>query len=166
MTPQNSLQHESFTCTCSSFSIRLQFELVSPNHAYSLNSFPIQFNCTKYTYSDLLHIFAVPPSIHSGPSRKTVNESNALELSCNATGNPSPIITWFKVGDPSVNLAPGEVLQVKNVTKSDSGVYQCVASNGIGRDALVSWIVTVNCKSKNRIKDHRYLLKHKVFFQS
>ena len=45
-----------------------------------------------------------------------------------------------------MNLAPGEVLQVKNVTKSDSGVYQCVASNGIGRDALVSWIVTVKCK--------------------
>ena len=134
------------TPQCLPFPIRLQFEPVSPNHAYSLNLFPIKTKCTKYTYSDLLHIFAVPPSIHRGPSKKTVNESDDLELSCNATGNPSPNITWFKVRDPSMNLAPGEVLQVKNVTKSDSGVYQCVASNGIGRDALVSWIVTVNCK--------------------
>ena len=76
-----------------------------------------------------------------------MNESNDLELSCNATGNPSPNITWFKVADPSVNLVSGEVLRVKNVSKNDSGVYQCMASNGIGRDALVSWIVTVNCKS-------------------
>lgn len=48
-----------------------------------------------------------------------------------------------------MNLASGEVLQVKNVSKNDSGVYQCMASNGIGRDALFSWIVAVNCKSIN-----------------
>lgn len=48
-----------------------------------------------------------------------------------------------------MTLASGEVLQVKNVSKNDSGVYQCMASNGIGRDALFSWIVAVNCKSIN-----------------
>ena len=58
-------------------------------------------------------------------------------------------MTWFIVADPSVTLASGEVLQVKNVSKNDSGVYQCMASNGIGRDALFSWIVAVNCKSIN-----------------
>lgn len=58
-------------------------------------------------------------------------------------------MTWFIVADPSVTLASGEVLQVKNVSKNDSGVYQCMASNGFGRDALFSWIVAVNCKSIN-----------------
>lgn len=48
-----------------------------------------------------------------------------------------------------MTLVSGEVLQVKNVSKNDSGVYQCMASNGIGRDALFSWIVAVNCKSIN-----------------
>lgn len=147
--PLNSLPYAPFTCTCLPFSIRLKFEPVSPNHAYFLDLFYIQTNCSKYTYSNLLHNFAVPPSIHGGPSKKTVNESSNLELSCNATGNPSPNMTWFIVADPSVTLASGEVLQVKNVSKNDSGVYQCMASNGFGRDALFSWIVAVNCKSIN-----------------
>ena len=86
-----------------------------------------------------------------------MNESNDLELSCNVTGNPSPNITWSKVADPSVTLASDEVLKVKNASKNDFGVYQCVASNGIGRDALASWIVTVNCKSESRIKDRQHL---------
>ena len=137
----------------------------SPNHVHSLNLFPIQTNCTKYTYGDLLHNFAVPPSIHKGPSNKTVNESSDLELFCNATGNPLPSITWSKRSDPSVNLESDEVLKVKNVSKNNSGVYQCMASNGIGRDVLVSWIVTVNCKSKSRMKDHKYLL-NVMFFQT
>ena len=83
-----------------------------------------------------------------------MNESSDLDLSCNATGNPSPNITWSKAADPSVNLASDEVLKLKNVSKNDSGVYQCVASNGIGRDALASWIVTVNCELKRKMKDH------------
>lgn len=143
--------------TCLPFSIRLQFVPVSPNHAYSLNLFPIQTNCTKYAYIDLLHNFAVPPSIHRGPSNKTVNETNDLELCCNASGNPSPNIKWSKVANPSMNLASDEVLKVQNVSKNDSGDYQCMARNGIGRDALAYWIVTVNCKSESSIKDRQHL---------
>ena len=37
-------------------------------------------------------------------------------------------------------------LILNNVNKSDTGVYQCRASNGIGSDAMVSSVVTVNCK--------------------
>ena len=75
-----------------------------------------------------------------------MNETNALELFCNATGNPPPRVTWSKVADPAVQLSADKGLILKNINKTDSGVYQCSASNGIGSESLASWAVTVNCK--------------------
>jgi len=94
----------------------------------------------------MLYFFVVPPSIYKGPTNKTVNESSDLQLFCNATGNPSPNITWSKVAVPPVQLSLDKVLRVKNTNKTDSGVYQCRASNGIGSDAFASSVVTVRCK--------------------
>ncbi|KAL9964707.1 hypothetical protein ACROYT_G028383 [Oculina patagonica] len=88
-----------------------------------------------------------PPGIKRGPTvRQPVNESGDLELFCNATGNPPPNITWSKAADPSVQLSVDEVLKVKNISKTDSGVYQCRVSNGIGSVVLASVNVTVNYK--------------------
>jgi len=90
----------------------------------------------------------VPPSIYKGPSNKTVNESSDLALFCNATGTPPPKITWSKVAVPPVQLSFDEALTVNNINKTDSGVYQCRASNGIGSDVFASSFVTVRCKLK------------------
>lgn len=87
-----------------------------------------------------------PPSIDKGPTNETVNESSDLELFCNATGNPPPNITWSKVAVPPVQFSFDEVLTVTNINKTDSGVYQCRASNGIGSDAFASSVVTVRYK--------------------
>lgn len=84
------------------------------------------------------------PSISIGPISQTVNESDDLELFCNATGRPTPQITWYRVTDPSVQLPNGTALKVKNINRTDSGVYQCRASNGIGTDVCASANVTVN----------------------
>lgn len=105
--------------------------------------------CTRSNNDgNMLYFFVVPPSIDKGPTNKTVNESSDLELFCNATGNPPPNITWSKVAVPPVQLSFDEVLTVKNTNKTDSGVYQCRASNGIGSDAFASSVVTVRCKLK------------------
>ena len=69
-----------------------------------------------------------------------------MRLPCNATGNPQPTVTWSKRPSIITLSSPGGVLTVTNVSKADSGVYQCKASNGIGNDAIVTSTIVVNCK--------------------
>ena len=75
-----------------------------------------------------------------------MNESDNLELFCNATGHPTPKITWYRIVDPSVQLPNGRALKLKNINRTDSGVYRCGASNGIGTGVCASANVTVNCE--------------------
>ena len=77
-----------------------------------------------------------------------MNETTDLHLFCNATGNPQPRIKWFRfrgltrLGLPSFD----GILIVRNINKSDSGIYKCIAINGIGYEADATSTVTVNCK--------------------
>ena len=80
------------------------------------------------------------------PLSQTVNESDNLELFCNATGRPAPQITWYKVADTLVPLSNGRALKAKNINRTGSGVYRCRASNGIGTGVCASATVTVNCE--------------------
>ena len=75
-----------------------------------------------------------------------MNESDNLELFCNATGHPTPKIAWYRIADPSVQLPNGTALKLKNINRTDSGVYRCGASNGIGTGVCASANVTVNCE--------------------
>ena len=86
------------------------------------------------------------PKIDMRPLSQTVNESDNLELFCNATGRPAPQITWYKVADTLVPLSNGRALKVKNINRTGSGVYRCRASNGIGTGVCASATVTVNCE--------------------
>lgn len=53
------------------------------------------------------------------------------ELTCIASGSPSPQLTWWKLnGSLPVNstVRDGE-LRLVNVTQEDAGIYFCEASN-------------------------------------
>lgn len=59
-----------------------------------------------------------------------------MQFTCEVHGNPPPNRTWFHDAqrvDPSPrHLTVGNRLQISAVTMEDSGLYQCVADNGIG----------------------------------
>ncbi|XP_048588277.1 hemicentin-2 isoform X2 [Nematostella vectensis] len=84
-----------------------------------------------------------PPMIHIGPKDQTLNESNPLSLYCNATGNPSPNITWVKTGSQNVTVGHGHTLSINKTMTSDEGVYACVAENGVGLPSNATAMVTI-----------------------
>ena len=75
-----------------------------------------------------------------------------MTLSCNATGNPVPTISWTKDGSPissnsSVSLSvDNKRLTITNVNRNDSGEYRCVAGNSVGNEISIAAKVDVQCK--------------------
>ena len=64
----------------------------------------------------------------------TVNESSSASFQCNASGDPKPVVTWFK---GRTQLTSGgrvvigeDSLTVLNTVSSDAGQYSCNVSNG------------------------------------
>ncbi|XP_078498867.1 hemicentin-1 [Lissotriton helveticus] len=83
----------------------------------------------------------VPPNVHGGEETAdyTVILKNPLELECQATGSPMPTITWLKDGRPIEKadglktLLNGRKLLILRAQLSDTGRYQCVATNSAGK---------------------------------
>jgi len=102
----------------------------------------------------------VPPSIIKPDNSRVVTDegTNKLIINCTATGIPTPNITWrdpngleLSNDNSRINVEPqfgGEIvtfdginfvyqitgsLLITNTNDSDSGVYTCVADNGVVR---------------------------------
>lgn len=72
----------------------------------------------------------------SEPHDLNTRVSQPVHIACEADGQPSPKIEWFKLKanrrDPF-----GRILNFHSVSQEDAGQYECVASNG-QEDDLVS----------------------------
>jgi len=86
-----------------------------------------------------------PSSIDASPAGQTVLEGSNITLHCNATGNPTPNITWAKDGSPTV-LYQGETYSLVNIQRQAAGDYTCTAWNGVGQQQNATATVTVHCK--------------------
>ncbi|XP_060846635.1 papilin isoform X4 [Rhopalosiphum padi] len=79
-----------------------------------------------------------PPQIVTADSNVEADEGNYATLRCIVIGNPTPTIVWQKnttLIDGSgghYKLFADGTLQIVGLYKYDSGVYICMASNGIG----------------------------------
>ena len=87
------------------------------------------------------------------PEGKTPMEGANMTLSCNATGNPEPSISWVKDGFPINSNSrisfshDKQRLTITNVSRMDSGEYRCVARNRVGNNTSNSK-VNVLCKCR------------------
>ena len=82
------------------------------------------------------------------PEVLTVNEGESASFQCSASGNPEPAVRWSKLGNQSEiiqSAVSGGKLEFKKVTRNDSGLYQCSATNILGESRKVARL-TVNCK--------------------
>ena len=63
-----------------------------------------------------------------------------MTLSCNASGDPLPTISWTKhgsiinaSGDSRISFgADNKELTITNLSQADDGEYRCVANNTLG----------------------------------
>ena len=96
-------------------------------------------------------IFAVPPNIANVSSDEVVCEGTMVKLNCNATGKPTPSITWTQAFDNGTDSAPllrvvdGKYV-INNIMRSSNGIYRCTADNGVGDPVNRTVRVTVRCK--------------------
>ena len=88
----------------------------------------------------------VAPQVEIRPGDQRVNESDTLLVFCNASGNPTPNITWRKLDKSSPAFPSGNVLKITSINKTDAGMYECRANNGIRNNDTASFKVTVNCE--------------------
>lgn len=76
-------------------------------------------------------------------------ERRNVTLSCNATGRPTPRLSWLRVRD-GITLASGNNLLITNADRSFRGEYRCVADNGVGNPVSVSAYLDVHCKCTSK----------------
>ncbi len=86
-----------------------------------------------------------PPRIEQNPaSVLVVNISDPVTLECRVSGDPQPVVTWFKNGNVLDVAGKNEYTLLRNTDlfivsakvgrgdKSDSGDYYCKAKNSLG----------------------------------
>lgn len=102
-------------------------------------------------FSLTLFFITVPPRIHyvTSNGRVEVKKGSTVRLECKASGNPVPQVTWSRKN----NILPGgeqtmttPILSLDKVDRHQTGVYQCVASNGVGDDVKEQILLHVLCK--------------------
>lgn len=87
----------------------------------------------NYEYSVIINTVSTTsaPMFEEAPSDTSVLLGGQAMLSCIVTGEPQPIITWYKDGE----AIPGQMtptLLITSVETSDRGMYSCRASNSEG----------------------------------
>ncbi|OUC44074.1 putative immunoglobulin I-set domain protein [Trichinella nativa] len=78
-----------------------------------------------------------PPVFEKVPSPEIFKKlHDNLNISCQATGNPLPEITWLRDGErleeEKIQISKG-YLTIQSLKESDAGKYSCLASNDIGQ---------------------------------
>jgi len=84
------------------------------------------------------------------PSSVIVEEGQNVSLVCQATGQPTPTVTWSKLSllyhstpTKKVTSVQGGKLNLVKVTKSDGGDYICLAKNLLNQDSALVQITVL-----------------------
>ena len=78
-------------------------------------------------------------------SINNVIEGGNVSLNCNATGKSAPNVAWTRRSDNSLIASSGATV-LTNIRRADSGLYYCLAWNGIGANASGNVNIDVLCE--------------------
>ena len=96
----------------------------------------------------MFYYISVPPRMTVLPARQSrITLGKNFTLTCNASGDPTPNITWRKEGLTAAQFnVSGHKLSLVNVKREDVGSYKCTADNGYGTPATSLAVVDVKCE--------------------
>jgi len=123
----------------------------------------------------------VPAVIMDGPQTQNITTGQSFMLRCNSTGYPIPNVEWrqngtsYTIRDPSVITitqtdglrSNSSVITATNAIASDTGLYQCVATNDITTDTENATVIVQSllnlfaCLSYHVIYCNIYLFQFK-----
>ncbi|XP_050396200.1 neogenin isoform X2 [Patella vulgata] len=82
-------------------------------------------------------IVLVPPQFVSKPSNVFAHTNSDVTLKCDIYGEPKPMISWMKDGQPInpsdyFQIVDEKNLKILGLMEEDNGIYQCFGSNELG----------------------------------
>jgi hypothetical protein len=87
------------------------------------------------------------------PRTIIVREEDNLRLQCVSTGNPKPDIVWEREDGQPIdwgkwkdNTKVGQSINITSINRVHTGVYVCIADNGIPPVAKHRFNVEVHCE--------------------
>ena len=119
-------------CACSLILMSQTITSISRNICWSFFFFLLSF----------LFFTPVPSTIHP-LQNKTITEGGNLNLPCNASGTPSPVVSWVRIS--TGQRFDGSVLQITKINRSEARDYRCEARNKC-RNASETQNIDVQCK--------------------
>ena len=114
--------------------------------------------CSPFFYLSVF--YSVGASIIQKPSSVIVEEGHKVSLNCQATGQPTPTVTWRKaVGHMSNERSRvfNGRLEITNVTKTDGGDYICSAKNILNEDSAHTQITVFEKLKFTLLPPHKRL---------
>ena len=94
-----------------------------------------------------LFLILVGPLVIKKPSSVIAEEGQNVSLLCNASGQPTPNITWRKafshLSKKATVVADGK-LTILHLTKADGGAYACSAKNLLGEDIAIAQVMVID----------------------
>lgn len=115
---------------------------------------------TRVVLSVNLQDDSPPPLIIQGPMNQTLPIKSVASLPCKVSGNPQPVVSWYKDGIPvstseKIIIEPNGLLTITDLNKNDdSGLYTCVASSKSGKSTWSGFLKLENPTNPN-IKFYR-----------
>ncbi|XP_052796544.1 protein amalgam-like isoform X1 [Mya arenaria] len=113
----------------------------------------------------ILNIKVAPEIIEDWkPTKFEVQEGKMVELVCNATGVPMPVVTWYREANlirdyseqpEGERTLQGETLRLHNITRFCDGTYECNAENGVPPIATKIFKITVQFPPEVRLTVRR-----------
>ncbi|CAJ1057928.1 matrix-remodeling-associated protein 5 [Xyrichtys novacula] len=131
LSPMSLLQNGTLQIHSSNFSSKGDYKCIASNAA----------GAETITYH--LHVAALPPTISEGGTDSvTIQSGRSVYVHCSVKGEPVPALKWMLPTGVEVKpsqflgrrcfVFPNGTLFIKNISPTDAGRYECIASNAVG----------------------------------